>query len=143
LKQYRKIIRAITPVLESKQWKTPILVHGYAYPLPAYGRALNNPDWIQKPFFNAGYQVVVSGVPAFDKDAATQNMKVLIDALNEEVFKVLEKEFPGRVVYVNLRKIATDEDHWGNDMHLTEDKFAEAAGEVHKAIKTFWASQTP
>jgi hypothetical protein len=143
LQQYRKIIRAIIPVLESKQWKTPILVHGYAYPLPAYGRALNNSNWIKKPFFDAGYKVVVDGVAAFDKDAATQNMKVLIDALNKEVFEVLEKEFPGRVVYVNLRNIATAEVDWGNDMHLTADKFALAASEVHKAIKKFWASQTP
>ena len=114
-------------------------VHGYAYPQPAVRPlTFGSPKWIKDPFAYAGYKASGIHMHPFDKAVATKQMHDLIEALNEEVFKVLEKKFSKRVLYVDLRKIAPLEDDWENDMHLNADKFGEAAGRVDHAITAFW-----
>jgi hypothetical protein len=141
LVSYRAIINAIIATLDlpDKQWKTPIVVHGYAYPQPAVRLFKpGSPTWIKDPFADAGYVATGFHLHPFDKAVATEKMRDLIDALNEGVFKVLEKEFPKRVLYVDLRKVALLEEDWENDMHLNPEMFGEAAVRIDGAITAFW-----
>ena len=144
LAAYRRIIQAIIDTLDDQKWKTPIVVHGYAYPQPAVRPlTFGSPKWIKDPFAHAGYKA--SGIHAhpFDKAVATEQMHNLIEALNKDVFVVLEKEFSKRVLYVDLRKIAPLEDDWENDMHLNPDKFEEAASLIDVEITEFWGKLPP
>lgn len=135
LTQYQQILAPLLQVLADKQWNTPIVVHGYAHPMP-----LDNTQTsasVHDKFIEAGY--VIDG--AIDSVVAQDAMKYLIDQLNQNVFQELaNNRYPGKIVYVDLRPIARKQEDWFDDLHLTTNKFVEAATQIDKEIQSFWVA---
>jgi hypothetical protein len=136
--QYTQIIEKLNKKLTEKNWRTPIIVHGYAHPRPLKRGILDyGYSWIRGPFTFAGY---VDSNNNCDTQVALEAMQELIDRLNNEVFVELAKKFPQRVLYVDLRPVATKADDWSDDLHLTSEKFFDAACLIDAAIVKFWGS---
>jgi hypothetical protein len=115
LKQsYLVIVSAITEFCIKKLQRTiPVLVHGYAHPVPDGQGALGR-IWLEPGFLRKGYT---------NLDDRKALAKILIDKFNDMV-KGLRANF-GHVIYVDLRPVlSADRDYkqyWENELHPTID----------------------
>lgn len=107
---------------------TPVLAHGYAYPVPD-GRSVNLLIWrIAGPWLR----------PYFDEKQwgrreASQTMRTLIDMFNE-MLAGLESDYPGRFHHVDLRGEVRDAD-WVNELHVNDKCYRRIARRFEEAIQ--------
>jgi hypothetical protein len=121
--------------------KLPILLHGYAYPVPD-GRGflggwgfLPGP-WLEPGFRRKGYDPKVEA----ELQRMTALMKVLIDRFNTLLAGIAGSPNLGHVVYVDLRATLTNalpkkyKEDWGNELHPTANGFEAVARRFDAAL---------
>jgi lysophospholipase L1-like esterase len=112
---YLVIVSAMTEFCIKKLQRTiPILVHGYAHPVPD-GRGALGRVWLEPGFLNKGYT---------NLDDRKALAKILIDKFND-MLGGLRGNF-GHVIYVNLRPVLSAgsdwDQYWENELHPTLDE---------------------
>ena len=119
-----------------KRWLNkiiPILVHGYAYPIPD-GRYLIFPrrgPWLEPRFLNRGYDKL-------DLGPRTAVMKTLIDRLNSMQLRIAAQPGHEHVRHVDVRTTLAAADYttmWANELHPTSPGFAAVAGKFDGVLK--------
>lgn len=126
-----KLSAAIGSVIHNIQWAyrddgkplKKFFIHGYDYPVPDGRGFLNKEGWL-KPKLDAA-------LVERDKMLRYEIVKILIDKLNEEVFKPYHSPANG-VYYVDTRGTLSRDDNkykddWANEMHPTSAGFAKIA----------------
>jgi lysophospholipase L1-like esterase len=119
---------------------TPILLHGYDYPVPD-GRGflggfwLLPGPWLEPGFRQKGYDVMAQ---------RCEIMVDLIDRFNAVLEAVPTHPELRHVKYVNLRGTLSNQlagkrykDWWANELHPTEDGFRAVAAKLDAAIRPF------
>jgi len=119
---------------------TPVLLHGYDYPVPD-GRGylggfwvLPGP-WLEPGFRQKGYA---------DLQERCQIMVEFIDRFNELLAAIARRPELPQVTHVDLRGTLSNDlagnkykKSWGNELHPTEGGFTEVARKINAAIKPF------
>lgn len=119
---------------------TPVLLHGYDYPVPD-GRGYLGGFWVLPgPWLEPGFRQKGYGVMA-------QNCEIMVDLIDR--FNAVLKSIPaqpglGHVKYVDLRGTLSNQlagnrykDWWANELHPTEDGYRVVAAKFHDAIRRF------
>ncbi|HEX5683241.1 MAG TPA: Dyp-type peroxidase [Ideonella sp.] len=108
----------------------PIVLHGYAYPVPDGRGALGQlGNWLLPAFQRQGW--------ADDPTACQSAMERLIDLLNEMLSSVAA--VGANVLYVDLRETLRNEftdyrQAWANELHPTVEGYAALAAIFHESI---------
>lgn len=132
------LVSAVTVLCErSFSKKIPILLHGYAYPVPD-GRGYAGGGWILPgPWLEPGFRVKGYG----DLDQNTAVMKILIDRFNVVVSAIARRSgLKSYVSYVNLvgllsNRRATYKTWWADELHPTKRGFIKIADEFHATLR--------
>jgi len=116
---------------------TPIVIHGYSYPVPdgrgylGGGWLLPGP-WLEPGFRRKGY---------LDLGENSRVMVDLIDAFNAMLATVPKETGLGHVTYLDLRSILSNElagrayrKSWDNELHPTKAGFESVADEFNRAV---------
>ncbi len=112
----------------------PIVLHGYAYPVPDGRGVLGGwgplpGPWLRPSFHRKGHP---------DQDTNSKVMRTLIDTFNAMVKRVSDTPGFGHVRYVDLRgELASDSTYkkdWNNEMHPTGRGFAAIAAKFASVI---------
>jgi lysophospholipase L1-like esterase len=114
----------------------PILVHGYARPVPD-GRGVLGGAWILPgPWLRPGFHQ--KGYPDLEMNRATVGK--LIDRFNTMLKQVVSTPGFGHVHYVDLRDVLKNDagykDWWGNELHPTEKGFKAVTRRYVEVIET-------
>jgi lysophospholipase L1-like esterase len=122
--------------------KIPVLIHGYAYPVPD-GRGYLGGFWfLPGPWLKPGF--VEKGF--FENDSATELatctglMKDMIDRFNAVQSSIAGATGYEHVTFVDLRPLLSNalptgyKKSWGNELHPTEDGFEAVAGEFGRVL---------
>jgi len=116
---------------------TPILIHGYSYPVPDgrgyLGGAWVLPGpWLEPGFRQKGY---------LDLGENTAVMVDLIDTFNQMLATIPKEDGLGHVSYLDLRDVLSNElagrvykKSWENELHPTRSGFASVADEFSKRL---------
>jgi lysophospholipase L1-like esterase len=132
---YMFLISALTEM--SKQYLNrpiPIVIHGYAYPVPdgrgvLGGWGILPGPWLRPSFHRKGHP---------DQDTNMGVMRDLINTFNEMLKRVSSTQGFAHVRYLDLRKeLASDSTYkkdWANEMHPTARGFAAVAAKFAAAI---------
>lgn len=124
----------------------PIVVHGYAYPVPD-GRGflggfwLLPGPWLQPGFRQKGY---VTRPGDADLPANTKTLEPLIDTFNAMIASVPNGAGLGHVSYLDLRPELSNEltgkkyrKTWANELHPTDDGFKAVARRFDERVRQF------
>jgi len=116
---------------------TPIVIHGYSYPVPdgrGYlgGAWLLPGPWLEPGFRQKGY---------LDLGENTAVMVDLIDTFNRMLATIPKEDGLGHVSYLDLRDILSNElagrayrKSWANELHPTRRGFASVADQFSKLL---------
>ena len=119
-----------------KNPEIPLIVHGYANPVPD-GRGYLGGFWsLPGPWLNPSFREKGYINPNDDLSDETRMMKTLIDAYND-VLNEISSKLP-HVHYVNvtcLFKSPKYKEDWADELHPTEKLFEKVAGAFDKVIK--------
>ena len=140
-KAYARLIKDVTSVC-AKLFETPripILVHGYDYSIPDGRRfsklagLIRRGPWLKPAFDAKGYRNLEQ-----NKDTIV-GLIIYFNRQLEDVLQSLGDDFE-HVRYVNLHGTLKHDksdykDHWSNELHPTDDGFAEIAKEFASAIE--------
>jgi len=133
---YTFLISALTEL--SKQYLNrpiPIVIHGYAYPIPdgrgvLGGWGILPGPWLRPSFHRKGHP---------DQDTNAKVMRQLIDTFNAMLKRISGTPGFAHVRYLDLRgELASDSTYkkdWANEMHPTARGFAAVAAKFAAAIK--------
>jgi len=124
--------------------KVPVLIHGYAYPVPD-GRGYLGGFWVLPgPWLKPGFQE--KGYFVNDDAAELANcrdlMKDLIDRFNDVQASIAGSPKFEHVMYVDLRQLLSNElpraykQSWANELHPTEAGFQTVAKSFSDALMT-------
>lgn len=131
------LISAVTALSEGYFQKTlPIVLHGYAHPVPD-GRGYKGGwgplpgPWLEPGFRQKGHN---------DTRRNTEVMEQLIDVFNEMIRGVARARGHGHVSYVDLRDVLVNsprsyEKDWSNELHPTRQGFRKVAAAFDAHIK--------
>lgn len=127
-RHYVKMLASITRLCVSK-WEhpVPILIHGYAHPVPDGRPALFTKPWLAPVFKARGY---VDDTGEVDLKVCTPLMRYLIDRFNA-MLEGLPAATPdlAHVTYVDLRPalplVKNYKKYWDNELHPTRYGFKE------------------
>jgi len=119
---------------------TPVLLHGYDYPVPD-GRGYLGGFWILPgPWLEPGFRQK-------GYDVLAQRCEIMVDLMDR--FNSVLRSIPAQpglthVKYVNLRGTLSNQlgsnrykDSWANELHPTEDGYRAVAAKFHAAIRPF------
>lgn len=118
---------------------TPIIIHGYSYPVPDgrgyLGGAWVLPGpWLEPGFRQKGY---------LDLGENTAVMVDLIDTFNQMLATIPKEDGLAHVTYLDLRDVLSNElpgreykKSWANELHPTRTGFASVADEFSKLLMT-------
>lgn len=118
---------------------TPIIIHGYSYPVPDgrgyLGGAWVLPGpWLEPGFRQKGY---------LDLGENTAVMVTLIDTFNRMLAAIPKEKGLGHVSYLDLRDVLSNqlagrvyEKSWANELHPTRSGFASVAAQFSKLLLT-------
>jgi lysophospholipase L1-like esterase len=118
---------------------TPIVIHGYSYPVPDgrgyLGGAWVLPGpWLEPGFIQKGY---------LDLEENSTVMVDLIDTFNRMLASVPKEDGLGHVTYLDLRRVLSNElagrayrKSWENELHPTKRGFESVADEFNKVLLT-------
>ena len=132
---YVFLISALTEM--SKQYLNrpiPIVIHGYAYPVPdgrgvLGGWSILPGPWLRPSFHRKGHP---------DQETNAKVMRKLIDTFNAMLQRVSSTQGFAHVRYLDLRgELASDSTYkrdWANEMHPTARGFAAVAAKFASAI---------
>lgn len=115
--------------------RIPIIIHGYAYPIPDGRSYFGFGPWLQESFQRKGYRGDLAGA----KDV----MESLIKGYNQVLAQIPTMPGFDHVRYVNVTDVLSNdltkyEKDWGNELHPTFDGFRRVADRFAKVI-----SQSP
>lgn len=108
--------------------QVPVLVHGYAYPIPDNRGLPPDGAWLWPAFTARGYK---------DPVLCRQLMRELIDRLNAMQLRVIRQVDPARVRHVDLRKVLDSPDYtddWQNELHPSLAGFERVAACFARAL---------
>jgi lysophospholipase L1-like esterase len=132
---YVFLISALTEM--SKQYLNrpiPIVIHGYAYPVPDGRGVLGGWGILPGPWLRPGFHR--KGHP--DQNTNAKVMRKLIDTFNAMLERVSATQGFAHVRYLDLRnELASDSTYkkdWANEMHPTARGFAAVAAKFAAAI---------
>ena len=112
---------------EGEQYRIPILVHGYAYPVPDGRRKVKflllGEPWLQPVFQAKGYLDIGKNI---------ETMQVAVNALNEMLASLREEPGLQHVHYVDLRpllscRLGEHLNDWVDELHPSEEGFQKVA----------------
>jgi lysophospholipase L1-like esterase len=116
--------------------KIPVIVHGYANPVPD-GRGYLGGYWaLPGPWLNPSFREKGYITPKDDLCDETRMMRLLIKEYNK-VLKEISEKLP-HVHYVNVACLFKNPEYkedWADELHPTEQIFGEVAGAFDKVIK--------
>ncbi len=113
--QYERIVGQLHVIAPSLR----IFCHGYDWAIPNADKG----DWLANPMAAKGL---------VDKELQRGLVRLLIDRFNEAM-RGLERRFPGRVILVDCRGAVRPE-HWYDELHPSDQGFAEVAARFRKRI---------
>lgn len=122
--QYERIVGQLHVIAPSLR----IFCHGYDWAIPNAGKG----DWLANPMTAKGI---------VDKELQRGLVRLLIDRFNEAM-RGLERRFPGRVLLVDCRGAVRPE-HWYDELHPSDQGFAEVAARFRKRITKAFDLATP
>ena len=132
---YIFLISALTEI--SKQYLNrpiPIVIHGYACPVPDGRGVLGGWGILPGPWLRPGFHRKGHG----DQDSNTTVMRKLIDTFNAMLTRVSSTQGFAHVRYLDLRgELASDSTYkkdWANEMHPTARGFAAVAARFASAL---------
>ena len=125
---YATIISAITAISQRHLGQPlPILVHGYAFPVPDGRGVLGGFSALPGPWLEPGFRE--KGFDDLRRNTAI--MKTLMDRFND-MLRSVSASF-GHVRYVDLRRTLTNDAqykrHWANELHPTKAGYKLVAAE--------------
>lgn len=140
------VISAVTALAEQQfQKKVPVVVHGYAYPVPdgrgyASGFWILPGPWLEPGFRQKGY--VTPDRKRVDVPRCTAIMKSLMDRFNQMMASIAATPGLGHVHYLDLRAVLSNavpgyKKDWNDELHPTRPGFEAVASKFHDLILTF------
>jgi lysophospholipase L1-like esterase len=137
---YGRLIGKVTGQTELLFGHTvPIVVHGYAHPVPD-GRGYLSGFWVLPgPWLEPGFRQKGYANLPFN----TQVMKIVIDAFNGMLASVVSAAGLAHVRYLDLRADLSNElpakyrQSWDNELHPTRDGFKTVARSFDQLLRTF------
>lgn len=139
------VISAVTALAQQHfQAKVPVVIHGYAYPVPdgrgyASGFWILPGPWLEPGFRQKGY--VTPDRKKVDLPRCTAIMKRLMDRFNAMMASIAGAPGLEHVRYLDLRPVLTNaagyKQDWSDELHPTKPGFEAVARRFHDLIVTF------
>lgn len=134
---YLEMLSSVTQFCKRKWGRAvPILIHGYAHPVPDGSKALWKGPWLQPVFKAQGY---VDGTGEVDLEVCTPLIRDLIDRFNTMLHGLPAAPGLDHVTHVDLRPaLSSGTDFkvwWDNELHPTEEGFVKVTQRFVDVLK--------
>lgn len=123
---YEHILRRVWRIMPD----LPVVLHGYAYPVPDGRAVLNFPSDFR--FFGPWLRPSFARKAVTDPTEAEKIMRTLIDSFNEMAAALAGD---ARVHYVDLRSTIARTD-WVNELHVSNHAYQRIAAAFHETIQS-------